>query len=119
MDWKDEWEYRVYLQVTTWQHTFEKSEALLALAEEHPEQFPTLSASACIILATALEQATWSKLDSACKTAEDLGYDLETHADLMEKPGFLQKRIEAVVEIFSHGCLRLDTHSPTGSPFAD
>ena len=84
----------------------------MELAKQQEEQSPILSACACIVMVTALEQATFSKLALAEATADEAGYDLDAYTDVLEKQGFLEKRIKAVPGIFTNGRLQLDERSP-------
>lgn len=114
MGWKDEWEYSIDIQVSTWPQTFDKSEALLKLCRQHPRQSSLLSACACVVLATALEQAVSSKYALAVTEADEREYKLDAYADIMEKPGFLKERVEAIPAIFTHKRLQLAWRSPHG-----
>ena len=111
---KNEMDYSIEIQILTWPQTFDKSEALLKLCRQHPKQSSLLTACACVVMAAALEQAVSSKLALIVASADEMGYKLDAYADMLEKPGFLKKRVEAIPAITTHGRLHLNWRSADG-----
>jgi len=115
MDLIDLNKIRVQIQLTTWPQSIKNAEAILEIAKQHQKQSQLLSACACIVLATALEQATWSKLELARKEIEaDLkDGDPDRYFKLMTEAFFIE-RVRGIPPLFTEGQMEFDDQSLTG-----
>jgi hypothetical protein len=99
-------QYRILVQVFTFEQTIAKGEAILSLAKQHQEQSQVLSACAAIIMAAALEQATWSVLVNTVASAEIEGDDPKPYTDLMKAS--LRQRIKEIPQLLTKGKMQFN-----------
>lgn len=102
-------QYRIIVQISTFEQTIANSEAILDLAKQHQKQSRVLSACAAIIVAAALEQVTWSVLANTVANAEIEEDDLRPYTDLMNAS--LRQRISELPRLLTKGQMQLNNRS--------
>lgn len=106
-------ELHAVITISTIEVTRHKAEEVLSLANQHPDAAPALVASAIIILAAALEQATRSVLSDEAKRIameEEINYSETLPGKLYKKSLWL--RIESIPLVLTHGQFRLISENP-------
>lgn len=96
------------IQLTSWPQTLEDANTLLEMAKQKHQNSDLLAACACILMATALDQAAWAKIVYAISDAADPKELPERYAGILEKDGTFKNRIDALPEILSFERLQLN-----------
>ena len=102
---------RFQLQLSTWPTAFQDAETILELAQQNPEQSRLLSACACLVLASVLDQATSAKLIYSTENEPNPMELPESYAGLRDGEGTFKDRVDAVPEVLTGGRLQLDRNN--------
>lgn len=89
-----------------------KADALLRLAQEHPDDQETLAACCIVILAEVIEQGTLSLLDFTAQSARAEEKDPDASPAGQLKKLSVRSRMMELPHVLSGGLLRLDNSSP-------